>query len=886
MAYINLHNVSKEEEILYKAYKNLIYFGKVFLPGDFMRSKTPQFHYEIARELLSDSNKPLAIIISRGHGKHLRLDQLVLTDSGWKKVVDLTINDMVYGSDGKLKHIIAFSDTIYKDKTYKITLRDGRSLVVSGEHLWTVRRISGGSGYKTLTTEELLNLKWRYSRKDSRYNTEYWNYNFAIDNPTPIEFSKKELPIEPYVLGLAIGDGSINKETGFTRIHSCVSDYGEIIDNIPYDIGKIVINKNAVRFSILGIGKKIKSLGLNVNVYNKFIPDVYLNSCIEDRIELLRGLMDTDGTLATKKSRGKKAYFTTVSNRLADNVVYLVRSLGGTAIKTFHKNKYSGYYNIAISIAMNPFKLKRKADRFIPHDKLFNAIVDIRELDGAFVRCITVDSYDDLFIANDFILTHNSTLVKGKIIHDLVFAKKAKEWGFTDKKRNYFIGWVSSSQKKSRNNVKYVKLHLAKNDKLLYYFGKDGVLAGDVWNQEDIVTVYGDRLISSSNLTSMRGDTEPSISGGALRYSYVIADDAENEENTRTAASRSKIVDNIMDGILPAIEKNEPGSRLFFIATPVHYDSMAQHILDNWEKAVKAGIQDEFSWRVITYAATQPDMPGGVLWDSWMPRSVLDRIKREYAESPKGIGGYYQEYELQVQSSETSLWTINHLKFWDGYHIRDDDGQSFLIIDGVRIPVNIFIGVDPATDIDTKFSDYSVIMAIAMDMNKNLYVLEYERHRGIPTLALRGNDGEIIGKKGVVDYIFDFYNKYHFTSGTVEDVAMNRSIFQSLNAEKMKTGMYDMSIIPEKPGGMNKHNRIYTFLNSYFSNGQIYIKDGMHDLINEIVRFGPQMAHDDVVDSLYYAARHAYPPTLKVETTDGKIKYIKPKRKPRPWIVA
>jgi hypothetical protein len=481
-----------------------------------------------------------------------------------------------------------------------------------------------------------------------------------------------------------------------------------------------------------------------------------------------------------------------------------------------------------------------------------------------------------------------TTLVKAKIIHDLCFAKKAKEWGFSDKEKSLFFGWVSSNQKKSKNNVAYVKLHLEYNEKINYYFGKEsiGSLRGNTWNQEDLVTAYGDRLVSSSNLTSMRGDTMATIKDGAVRYSCVFIDDAENEENTRTPGSREKIVDNIMDGILPAIEKNEPGCRLFLIETPVHYDAFAQNIMDKWAQVQKDGEEavEKYTWKVITYGATQPEMPGGVLWNSWLPRKKLDEIKQTYADSPKGVEGFFQEYELQVQSSENALWNKKHLKFWDGYY-HYEEGQNYIIMDNERYPVNTFIGCDPATDIETKHSDFSVILAIAVDINNNIYVLGYERHRAIPTLSLRNPDGTIDGKKGVIDYITEMYDLYHCKSATVEDVAMTRSVWQALNAWQKTNNRYDVSFIPEAPAGREKINKIYTGLNARFANGSIYIKDGHFELTNEILKFGAKMAHDDTIESLYFACRYAFPPSLgERETETGKWK--KKVRKARPWTVA
>lgn len=479
-----------------------------------------------------------------------------------------------------------------------------------------------------------------------------------------------------------------------------------------------------------------------------------------------------------------------------------------------------------------------------------------------------------------------TTLVKAKVVRDLCFSHKAAEWGFADKERTHFFGWVSSNQKKSKNNVAYIKLHLEYNDIINFYFGKDGAsLKGDVWNQEDLVTAFGDRLISSSNLTSMRGDTLATIKEGSLRYSCVFVDDAENEENTRTPGSRDKIVDNVMNGILPAIDKMDDSSRLFFIGTPVHFDSMIQNILDKWEKIKGSEEEKDYTWKVITYSATQPSMPGGVLWRSYMPREKLEEIKRTYADSPRGVEGYYQEYELQVQSLENALWTRKHIKFHEAVY-QYQDGRSWLIIDGQFIPVNTFIGCDPATDIDTKTSDFSVIMAIAVDALSNVYVLEYERHRSIPTVAARDAKGEIIDRKGVVDYIIDLYKKYHCQSGTVEDVAMNRSVFQALNERKRQLQAWDVAIIQEPPGGNSKINRIYSGLSSRFGQGTIHLRETHFDLINEIVKFGAKMSHDDTIETLYYACRYAYPPemcTMDNITGEWGTNFTP---KARSWIVA
>ena len=240
---------------------------------------------------------------------------------------------------------------------------------------------------------------------------------------------------------------------------------------------------------------------------------------------------------------------------------------------------------------------------------------------------------------------------------------------------------------------------------------------------------------------------------------------------------------------------------------------------------------------------------------------------------------------MEVQSAEDSLWSRDHIKYWEGYYDHENEtNQNFIIINGEQVPVNCFVGCDPATDINTKESDFSVIMAIAIDKENNLYVLEYERHRSIPTIGQKGVDGKAIGRKGVVDYILELHEKYHCISSTVEDVAMNRSVFQALNDERRRQNRFDIAVIPEKPGGTQKVNRVYSGLSGRFSMGTVYVRDNMFDLINEIITFGPRMAHDDTVETLYYAQLHAFPPNVKKDK-NSKSWYV-PKRKAKNWIIA
>ena len=455
---------------------------------------------------------------------------------------------------------------------------------------------------------------------------------------------------------------------------------------------------------------------------------------------------------------------------------------------------------------------------------------------------------------------HGKTvLTKASIIKDFCFLDEDM----------HFYAWVSATQKLSVGNMDYIKYHFEYNEQIKYYFGS---LKGKKWTEEDIELTNGCKLISKSNVAGIRG-------GAKLhkRYDLIILDDFEHEANTITAEARSKNANLVTAVVYPAIEPHT--GRLRVNGTPVHYDSFINNLIVNHER--QKGSKEEFSWKVITYKAILPD--GSPLWASWFPKEKLEEKKKFYRDSGTP-SKFYQEYMMEVQSEEDSVWTHKHVKYWKGYYDYDkENSHGNIVIDGEKKPVNTFIGCDPATDIDTKESDFSVIMVIAVDVDNNLYVLEYERHRSIPTIGAKTVSGEPLEKKGVVDYIIEMYNKYHCTSATVEDVAMNRSIFQALNDERSRINRFDIAVIPEKPGGTQKRNRIYSGLSGRFSIGTVHFRENMFDLSNEILTFGPRMAHDDTIEALYYANLHSFPPNYR---QNKENKWFKPKRKPKSWIVA
>ena len=390
-------------------------------------------------------------------------------------------------------------------------------------------------------------------------------------------------------------------------------------------------------------------------------------------------------------------------------------------------------------------------------------------------------------------------------------------------KEPLFYGWVAASSKISVPNLDYIKYHLEFNDKVLYYFGD---LKGRKWTEDDIELKNGCKLISKSNLSGIRG-------GAKLhkRYDLIVLDDFEDENNTVTPESRAKISNLVTAVVFPALE---PGTgRLRINGTPVHFDSFIANILTGYAKAEVKGEGDKFSWKVITYKALQDD--GTPLWPDWFGKKEMTRKKKFYADSGQPQK-FYQEYMMEVQNEEDSIFT------------RD--------------------------------SDYSVICFVAVSNDNNVYVLDYIRKRSIPVLALHGTK-----KKGIVDYIFDYNNIYHPSLFCIEDTTMSKPVFQSLKSEMRRRNDFSVKFTEEKPGNrMSKRDRIQGILAQRFAIKSVYLQKEHYDLQHEIITFGPRMGHDDTIDALAYACKHAHPPMGVKKKKDGSFKKSIPA--PKSWIIA
>lgn len=178
--------------------------------------------------------------------------------------------------------------------------------------------------------------------------------------------------------------------------------------------------------------------------YDKFIPDMYMRSSIEERIELIRGIMDSDGSI--NMDAPHRARFTTASEQLADQLVSLVRSVGGYAARraTSVRDGRRDSFTVALTTPFNPFHMPRKAKRYSGSRKWFRAVASIEPMAPAEMMCITVAAEDGLYLTNDYIVTHNSA-GKSSMLLELIGneQRKGKTAAWVDVEQTYDPEWAT-----------------------------------------------------------------------------------------------------------------------------------------------------------------------------------------------------------------------------------------------------------------------------------------------------------------------------------------------------------------------------------------------------------------------------------------------------------
>jgi phosphate starvation-inducible PhoH-like protein len=368
---------------------------------------------------------PLAYM--RGRAQPVR--SRVMTPDGWRAIGTLRVGDLVTGSDGRPTPVLGVFPQGERD-VFRVTMQDGSSTLTCAEHLWEVRTASDQrrGRHRVVQTQELM----------QRLRTPHVR-TFEIPVVRPVERPELPVPVDPYALGLLLGDGCTTLTTtpSFTTTdEELAGALAAAVDDLGLElrrtgtIGYVLRSRHGGRGGLRvenPATQLLRDLGLRgAGPAAKFIPSVYRNNSVDVRLAVLQGLLDSDGGPVLQRGRTARIQYTTVSSRLRDDVVDLVRSLGGVACTRtraaalrrpgranghdVHHRHDAHVLDIRLPADLEPFRLTRKREsyRTAGPGRPVRMVDSIEPAGRAETVCIQVAADDSLYVTDDYVVTHNT----------------------------------------------------------------------------------------------------------------------------------------------------------------------------------------------------------------------------------------------------------------------------------------------------------------------------------------------------------------------------------------------------------------------------------------------------------------------------------------------
>src|SRR4051794_22786897 len=314
-----------------------------FLPGTLNEKIDPYLRplYDALHDMLDPESIPRLMAagtievapLAYMRGRAQPLSAKVLTPDGWRRIGDLTVGDLVVGSDGLPTPVLGVYPQGRKE-IYRVTTQDGGSTLACGEHLWTVRTPDDRGHRRPPRVVQTRDMMGNLRRGSL--------HRYELPLVEPVEFVGQDVPIAPYAMGLLLGDGCLTATTT-PAFSTADPELAEALEAQLPDIQ--LVRKSAVDYVLRHVNggrggvivanpvtAALRELGLaGTRSHTKFVPECYRINSATVRLALLQGLLDSDGGPVTQRGRTSRIQYTTCSPQLRDDVVFLVRSLGGVA---------------------------------------------------------------------------------------------------------------------------------------------------------------------------------------------------------------------------------------------------------------------------------------------------------------------------------------------------------------------------------------------------------------------------------------------------------------------------------------------------------------------------------------------------------------------------
>lgn len=389
--------------------------GPGYVPREYRLALPLRTYQRIAADLASKTRR-LLLADEVGLGKAQPLDAQVLTPGGWRRMGDLRVGDLVVDPDTGVAVEVTGVYPQGEREVFRVVTADGASAECCDEHLWTVRT-SNDRARGTSRTLPLSEIRIRV--RDRKGPNEVARYFLPLAEP--VDFGGASLRVNPWLLGALLGDGGLtggnvritiaDPDTQARAQASCPPGIAlrREPDSITYRFSK---ERWMGRQNVLL--DQLRSLGMmGCGAASKRIPRAAMTMPVADRVELLRGLMDTDGTIGKD---GCPITFTTISPGLADDVAELVGGLGGFTSRSSRVTSYTHNgerragqraFTLNVRVPFCPFHMPKKVARWRP-PLLARAIRSVEPVGIKPVQCIRVESKRNLYITDGFIVTHNT----------------------------------------------------------------------------------------------------------------------------------------------------------------------------------------------------------------------------------------------------------------------------------------------------------------------------------------------------------------------------------------------------------------------------------------------------------------------------------------------
>ena len=780
----------------------------------------------------------------------------VATPNGWVPIGELQVGDIVFSEHGQLTEVVGISD--YEESlTWEVVFTDGSSVRCDDQHLWKVRRMGtdGKGDWRSMTLNEIRTQKtvgikgngrpgaltqrvtatcelgetpWLDSRGYPRYQ---------IPVTQPVEYPATELPLDPYLLGALLGDGSLSSN----NLSLCSAD-PEIVERcalgLPEDyrfkkVAKYGYNISHVKGVLAGgkpsiVREILKTLGVyGKTSIDKFIPKSYLIASIPDREALLQGLLDTDGTVS---STGGVSFCTT-STALVRDVTELVQSLGGIA--TQRASQLNTYLNkhqervrtttpsvtlgIKLPDSIKPFYLHRKVQRYSPCTKYLpcRSIKNICPSTTEKVRCIEVADNCHTFLTKDYIVSHNSakSTTLGLFTAWAIGVHTTAKLPLQILYLSYTVEIArpkSAAIKRIIESRKYQEVfpavRLLKNVTSNEYWSIDHKFAGIDNIGDEMFTLCAAGLKGS--VTSKRS------------HLCLIDDCIKSATDIANPDIRKAMQDNWNAVISPTMFE---GGRAICLGTRFRHDDIHATTFN-----------EQNNWQQIVLSAIQTDPKTGDEISYWPEMWSLDYLKEKKRQAPVAFS--FQYMNQIVRQGELSM------------------APELIVKAEIATEFDTLgIGVDLSAGIKEK-NDYTV-MVLGGRIDDRIHIIDYRRIRAMGNLEKLDemkellNDWSIIGKDDNGNY-FPTFSTCDIWSEAVQYQASLEADFKRicLNDE----GLNNLIWHPVKGFRADKLARFRGIIGMFEERKIIFNRfRNFTNLFEELTNFGVS-SHDDCVDALVW----------------------------------